>query len=54
MYAASIFLVFFVTLGCFPAITANVVSTGQGQWSTVYFIPVACFLLFNTGDYLGR
>ena len=23
-------------------------------FSTVYFTPVACFLLFNCGDYLGR
>ena len=57
-YALSVFLVFAVTLGCFPAITALVASTDAGpggsDWSNVYFIPVACFLLFNIGDYLGR
>ena len=24
------------------------------RWSDVYFTPVACFLVFNVGDYLGR
>jgi equilibrative nucleoside transporter 1/2/3 len=57
LYAASVFSIFVVTLACFPAVTVLVVSTGLaegGQWSTVYFIPVACFLLFNVGDLIGR
>lgn len=57
LYPLSVFLIFGVTLACFPAITAQVVSTGYKEgslWSTVYFIPVSCFLLFNVGDYLGR
>ena len=24
------------------------------QWTDVYFTPVACFLVFNVGDYIGR
>ena len=50
--------VFCVTLGCFPAVTALVSSVDAGpggsDWANVYFVPVACFLLFNVGDYLGR
>ncbi len=59
-YALALFLTFGVTLACFPAITALVVSTDSGpagsgsKWANVYFIPVACFLLFNLGDYFGR
>ena len=37
--------------------TAQVVSTGiadGGMWSTKLFVPVACFVLFNMGDYIGR
>ena len=25
-----------------------------GKWTDVYFTPVACFLVFNVGDYIGR
>lgn len=48
---------FTVTLGCFPAVTVLVVSTGAASgsaWTNVYFIPVVCFLLFNIGDWVGR
>jgi len=56
LYGASVFLVFTVTLGCFPAITMLVQSTGdpESPWSTVYFVPVVCFVLFNVGDWIGR
>ena len=56
-YASSVFLIFFVTLGCFPAITVLVESTSYSsgsEWSTKYFVPVCCFLFFNCGDWLGR
>ncbi len=57
-YALSVFLVFAVTLGCFPAITVLVRSTDTGpegsEWANTFFIPVACFVLFNVGDYAGR
>jgi len=55
-YAFSVFFCFLVTLGCFPAITLQVVSTlpQDSAWATTFYVPVACFLLFNVGDYLGR
>ena len=67
LYAVSVFLVFAVTLACFPAITVLVESVelthakanGLGKedvslWASTYYVPVACFLLFNVGDYIGR
>jgi len=56
-WIVSIFTTFTVTLMMFPAIAVLVESTGKGtgsRWSDVYFTPVACFLVFNVGDYLGR
>ncbi|XP_072101610.1 equilibrative nucleoside transporter 1-like [Mobula birostris] len=53
MTAISTCLVFTVTLSVFPAITAKVRSQMEGQWKE-YFTPVACFLLFNIMDWLGR
>lgn len=67
MYALSVFLIFTVTLACFPAITAQVESSSlpprderkgineeDYEWGLKFFIPVACFVLFNVGDWLGR
>lgn len=60
VYAASVYLIFTVTLACFPAITAMVIShtiteeEGDNDWGTKFFIPVCCFVLFNVGDWLGR
>ncbi|NP_001083327.1 uncharacterized protein LOC398868 isoform X1 [Xenopus laevis] len=53
--ALSVCLVFTVTIGIFPAVTAEVKSTiaGDSKWG-VYFIPVSCFLLFNLFDWAGR
>jgi len=55
-YAAAVLICFLVTLGCFPAITLQVQSTlpKDSAWSKTFYVPVACFLLFNVGDYLGR
>ena len=55
-YGAAVFICFLVTLGCFPAITLQVQSTlpKDSAWSSTFYVPVACFLLFNVGDYLGR
>jgi len=55
-YAAAVLICFLVTLGCFPAITVQAVSTMDKEtaWAGTFFIPVGCFLLFNIGDYLGR
>jgi len=55
-YAAAVLLCFLVTLGTFPAITMQVVSTmdPKSAWAQTFYVPVACFLLFNIGDYVGR
>lgn len=55
-YALAVFFVFLVTLGCFPAVTVQVVSVNPDYdlWASKYFIPVSCFVLFNVGDYSGR
>jgi hypothetical protein len=47
LYAVSIYLLFTVTLACFPALTCLIVSVhpGSGPWSDVYFVPVVCFVV---------
>ncbi|ROI80408.1 Equilibrative nucleoside transporter 1 [Anabarilius grahami] len=50
--ALSVCFVFAVTIGTFPAVTADAKSTiAEGE---SYFIPVSCFLLFNVMDWVGR
>ncbi|GAB1301098.1 Equilibrative nucleoside transporter 1 [Apodemus speciosus] len=53
--ALSVCFIFTVTIGLFPAVTAEVESSiaGSSPWKS-YFIPVACFLNFNVFDWLGR
>jgi len=55
----TVFLIYIVTLGCFPGLTVLIESTSRGlpdttPWENDYFIPVTCFLFYNIGDYLGR
>jgi equilibrative nucleoside transporter 1/2/3 len=53
----SAWFVFTVTLSCFPALTSaiqSVSSSHPSQWTSVYFVPVSCFLLFNLSDFIGR
>ena len=55
--ATTVFIIYIVTLGLFPAVTVLVESTNSssgGDWEVKYFVPVACFLIYNIGDYLGR
>ncbi|XP_028622503.1 equilibrative nucleoside transporter 1 isoform X3 [Grammomys surdaster] len=54
--ALSVCFIFTVTIGLFPAVTAEVESSieGPSPWKSSYFIPVACFLNFNVFDWLGR
>lgn len=54
--ALSVCFIFTVTIGLFPAVTAEVESSiaGTSPWKNRYFIPVACFLNFNVFDWLGR
>uniref|UniRef100_A0A3B3YXB8 Solute carrier family 29 member 1b n=1 Tax=Poecilia mexicana TaxID=48701 RepID=A0A3B3YXB8_9TELE len=53
--ASSVCFTFTVTIGTFPAITADTRSTlaEGGTWER-YFVPVSCFLLFNLSDWTGR
>ncbi|XP_036104024.1 equilibrative nucleoside transporter 1 isoform X3 [Molossus molossus] len=53
--ALSVCFIFTVTIGVFPAVTAEVKSSiaGSSAWG-YYFIPVSCFLTFNVFDWLGR
>ncbi|KAL7404570.1 hypothetical protein ABVT39_016471 [Epinephelus coioides] len=55
LLALSVCFTFTVTIGTFPAITADTKSTlaDGGLWER-YFIPVSCFLLFNLCDWGGR
>ncbi|XP_008427400.1 equilibrative nucleoside transporter 1-like isoform X1 [Poecilia reticulata] len=52
--ALSVCFIFTVTIGIFPAVTADVVSTVANKTWGTYFIPVSCFLLFNVMDWAGR
>uniref|UniRef100_A0A8C3L5B9 Solute carrier family 29 member 1 (Augustine blood group) n=1 Tax=Chrysolophus pictus TaxID=9089 RepID=A0A8C3L5B9_CHRPC len=53
--AMSVCLVFTVTIGVFPSITAKVSTTlgKESKWD-LYFISVSCFLIFNVFDWTGR
>ncbi|XP_072756541.1 equilibrative nucleoside transporter 1 [Anoplolepis gracilipes] len=56
-YGISIFLVFFISLAVYPAITVLVESQYKGKghaWNDIYFVPVVTYLIFSTGDYAGR
>lgn len=54
---ASVAFVFFVTLAAFPSLTSRIRSVKDSDktaWTSTYFVPVTCFLLFNVGDFCGR
>lgn len=56
-YGVSIFLVFFISLAVYPAVTVLVESEYKGKghaWNDIYFVPVVTYLIFSTGDYAGR
>lgn len=57
-YLLSVFFVFFTSLSVFPSVIVLITSQYSDNpddiWANKYFTPVTCFLLFNTGDYLGR
>jgi len=57
-YQISVLVCFFSSLTVFPSVTVLITSQYSSDpsnvWATTYFTPVACFLLFNCGDYLGR
>ena len=49
LYAISVYLIFTVTLACFPAVTCLIVSVnlGSNAWTDKYFVPVICFVVSN-------
>nr|XP_057902096.1 equilibrative nucleoside transporter 1-like isoform X2 [Doryrhamphus excisus] len=53
--ALAVCFTFAVTIGTFPAVVADTKSSlaDKSSWD-VYFVPVACFLLFNLCDWGGR
>ena len=56
-YGVSVFLVFFISLSVYPAVTVLVESQYKGKgyaWSDIYFVPVVTYLIFSAGDYIGR
>ncbi|KAL6268741.1 hypothetical protein P5V15_001867 [Pogonomyrmex californicus] len=56
-YGVSIFLVFFISLTVYPAVTVLVESQYKGKgyaWNDIYFVPVVTYLIFSMGDYAGR
>jgi len=57
-YILSVFFIFFTSLSVFPSvivlITSQFSNNPDDVWANIYFTPVTCFLLFNTGDYVGR
>lgn len=61
IYAVSVFIIFAVTLSLFPAVMTNIRSVSyhsdkpeEHPWSDCLFIPLMCFLVFNTSDLTGR
>uniref|UniRef100_A0A914WMQ5 Uncharacterized protein n=1 Tax=Plectus sambesii TaxID=2011161 RepID=A0A914WMQ5_9BILA len=52
--ALAIVICYITTLSLFPSLTSLVVSTSTNDSWRKYFIPVACFLVFNVGDATGR
>lgn len=57
MYGFTEWLVFVVTLSVYPSVTVLINSERRGNghpWNDVYFVPVTNYLIFNSGDYLGR
>ncbi|NXY05936.1 S29A3 protein, partial [Pteruthius melanotis] len=52
-----LFYVFFVSIIIFPSLSSNIESVSKSSgspWSTKYFTPLTCFLLYNLADWCGR
>lgn len=50
----NVFMVFFVTLAVFPAIHADIETSGQLAGLKSFFSPVTCFLIFNSMAMVGN
>ncbi|NXS19692.1 S29A3 protein, partial [Mystacornis crossleyi] len=52
-----LFYVFFISIIIFPSLSSNIESVSKSlgsPWSTKYFTPLTCFLLYNFADWCGR
>ncbi|NXF06461.1 S29A3 protein, partial [Smithornis capensis] len=52
-----LFYVFFISVIIFPSLSSNIESVSKSSgslWSTKYFVPLTCFLLYNFADWCGR
>lgn len=57
LYGFVEWFVFVVSVALYPAVTVLITSTNKGSghlWNDVYFVTVVNYLIFNSGDYLGR
>ncbi|OQR73001.1 equilibrative nucleoside transporter 1-like [Tropilaelaps mercedesae] len=54
-YCVALVLIYVVTIGAFPGVLVHVEASGRASvlWARL-FSPVACFLVFNVGDLVGR
>lgn len=53
----SVFYVFCVSITVFPAVSSGIRSVqgdSRNPWTTTYFVPITCFLLYNFSDFCGR
>ncbi|XP_061766493.1 equilibrative nucleoside transporter 3 [Nerophis ophidion] len=53
----SVFSVFCVSILVFPAVSSGIQSVNKDSgspWTTTYFVPLTCFLLYNVADFCGR
>lgn len=52
-----LFYIFFISIIIFPSLSSNIESVSKSSgspWSTKYFTPLTCFLLYNFADWCGR
>ncbi|XP_066535388.1 equilibrative nucleoside transporter 3 [Hoplias malabaricus] len=52
-----VFYVFFISIMIFPAVSSGIQSVDRDSgnpWSTVYFVPLTSFFLYNVADFCGR
>ncbi|KAJ8248199.1 hypothetical protein GJAV_G00239430 [Gymnothorax javanicus] len=52
-----VFYVFFISIMVFPAVSSGIQSVHRDSgspWTTIYFVPLTSFLLYNVADFCGR
>ncbi|XP_072347526.1 equilibrative nucleoside transporter 3 isoform X2 [Scyliorhinus torazame] len=53
----SVFYTFFISIVIFPSISSSIKSVSKdtaSDWTSKYFVPLSCFLLYNFADWTGR